>query len=139
MKINFKIYPEKWLIASRFTGTIIFEDVLQWFNKTKEHPDFSPKYQGVIDMRTAVFGDANRENPGKMVKKTYALAEYMKKIDFTKSKWALITDTPVETSLLMMYAKDASKKHPIKIFSTVEAVEEYLNLSIADVLKDLNE
>ena len=138
MKIRFRIYPDKKLIVAVFKGPVVYEDILQWFNEAREHPDFSSKYKGLVDFRNAVFGTEDREQPRKMAQKAEALAEYMVKIDFTSAKWALLADSPVETSLSMLYSHSASQKHPMETFSTVQAAEDYLEVSLEDAIQDLN-
>jgi hypothetical protein len=118
VKAIFKILPERRLIMASFTGTIEYKEVLQWFDEVRTHPDFSQEFPGLLDLRKAAFG---MMASSKMVEKARALAEYMIKVNFTKAKWAILTDTPMETSLMMVYSKDASQRHPIEIFSTVEA------------------
>jgi len=138
MKAIFKIFPERKLIVARFTGTIAYQDVLQWFDEAREHPDFSQEFPGLVDLRKAAFGMVPGGKTGKMAKKARALAEYMTKIDFTTAKWAILTDTPMETSLMMVYSKDASQRHPIEIFSTVEAAEDYLGVALEYALQELS-
>ena len=138
MKIKFTIHPDKKLISSLFKGTIVYEDIVQWCNQIYGHPDFSSEYQGIIDMREVTFGLEDRNQPSKMAEKAKSLAQYMANLDFTTAKWAILADTPIETSLSMMYANDASRKHPINIFSTVEAAENYLDTPLADVIRDMD-
>ena len=135
MKTRFKILTERKLIIACFSGTIAYQDVLQWFDNTREHPEFSKHFQGIVDLRKAEFG---KMAGVKMAEKARALAEYMIKIDFTTAKWAILADTPMETSLMMLYSKGASQKHPIEIFSTVKAAEEYLDIPLASALKEMN-
>ena len=137
MKVKFKINPDEKLISTLFKGTIKYEDVVRWFDEVHGHPDFSEEYQGIIDMRDVIFGLENRNQPRIMAEKAKALAQYMAKLDFTSARWALLVDSPIETCLTMLYANDASLKHPIRIFSTVEAAEDYLGLLLADVIKGL--
>ncbi len=137
MKAIFKIFPERKLILACFTGTIDYREVLQWFNEVRAHPDFSQKFQGLVDMRKAAFGMMPGGKKSKMAEKARALAEYMTKIDFTIARWAILADTPMETSLMMVYSVDASQKHPIKIFSTVEAAENYLGVPLESALQEL--
>ena len=138
MKIKFKIYPDKKLISALFKGTIVYENILQWFDEVYAHPDFSREYQGIIDLRQVIFGMEHRNQPGKMAEKAKALAQYMAKLDFTSARWAILVVSPIETSLTMMYASNASRKHPINIFSTVEAAENYLGIPLSDVINNLD-
>ena len=138
MKAIFKIFPEHKLIVARFRGTIVYQAVLQWFDEAREHPDFTQEFQGLVYLRKAVFGMVPGGKPGKMAEKARVLAEYMTKIDFTTSKWAILTDTPMKTSLMMVYSKDASQRHPIEIFSTVDAAEDYLGASLEYALQELS-
>jgi hypothetical protein len=135
VETKFKIFTERKFIVARFTGTIVYQDVIQWFDDTRRQPDFSQELPGLLDLRKAKFG---RVSGGKMAEKARALAEYMVKIDFTTAKWAILTDAPMETSLMMVYSKGASQKHPIEIFSTVEAAEDYLGVSFAHALQELS-
>ena len=137
MKAIFKIFPERKLILASFTGTIDYREVLQWFDEVRAHPDFSQKFRGLVDMRKGVFGAIPGGKTGKMVEKARALAEYMTKIDFTTTQWAILADTPMETSLMMVFSKGASQKHPIKVFSTVEAAENYLGVPLESALQEL--
>ena len=136
MKAVFKIFPERKLILASFTGTIVYQEVLQWFDEVRAHPDFSKDFQGLVDLRKGVFGAMPTS---KMAEKAHALAEYMTKIDFTTAQWAILADTPMETSLMMVYSRNASQKHPIKVFLTVEAAEGYLGVPLEDALRELGE
>lgn len=134
MKTRFKIFTERKLIIAIFTGIIVCQDVLQWFDDTREHPDFSQNFPGIVDLRRAVFGNISG---GEMAEKARILSDYMIKIDFTTAKWAILTDTLIETSLMMVYSKGAAQMHPIEIFSTVKAAESYLGVPLAEALKGM--
>ena len=138
MKGKFKIFPELRLIVACFTGTTVSEDIIQWFDEASNHPEFSKEYQGLVDCRKALFGNELRDKPREMAKKACELVEYMVKIDFTSANWAILVDSPMETSLSMLYSMGASQKHPIEIYSTVEAAEEYLGIPLQDALQELD-
>ena len=54
------------------------------------------------------------------------LAAYVTEQQFTKGKWALLASTPMEAALSHIYTELLTLPHPIKIFSTVEAVAKFL-------------
>jgi hypothetical protein len=91
----------------------------------------------LVDLRKGVFGAMPGGQTSKMAEKARALAEYMTKIDFTIARWAILADTPMETSLMMVYSVDASQKHPIEVFSNVEAAEDYLGVPLEQALQEL--
>ena len=138
MKAIFKIFPERKLILACFTGTIVYQEVLQWVDEVRAHPDFSQEFRGLVDLRKGVFGSVDRGKTSKMAEKARALAEYMIKVNFTTARWAILADTPMETSLMMVYSVGASQKHPIKVFSTVEAAEHYLGVPLESALRELS-
>ena len=133
---NFQIYTDKKIIAVVFSGAVVYEDILTWFKELHSHPDFSPEFYCVVDLRKAEFGIERRDQPAKMAKKGKELASYINKISLSLKKWAIIADTPVETSLAMLFAKDTSEKQPMEIFSTTGAAENYLGISLKNIIDD---
>ncbi len=74
MKAIFKIFPERRLVPAGFIGTIVYREILQWFDEVAAHPDFSREFQGLVDLRRGVFGAMPTS---KMAEKARALAEYI--------------------------------------------------------------
>ena len=138
MKTIFKIFPERKLVLTCFTGTINFKDVINWFDAVQKHQGFSQEFSGVVDLRKGVFGRILDGKTVQMAEKAKELADYMISKDFTRAKWAILADTPMETSLMLVYSNSASQKHPIRIFSTIQAAEEYLGVALADAFKELS-
>ena len=134
MEKTLRIYPDRKLIVARFKGIITYEDIIQWFDEVIRHEDFSKEYSGVVDLRSAEFLKAPSGKIHETITRTRKAAQYTIEKDFTKGKWALLADTPMETSLLMIYAKEVFSKHPVSIFSTVEAAAHYLGQKLDDVL-----
>ncbi len=136
MIANFGIHPDKKLVSVIFTGNVVYEDIITWFSELHNHPDFSPDYNGVADLRNTQFGIERRDQPTKMVKKGRELAAYMDKINLSLKKWAIITDSPVETSLAILFAKEAAGKQSVEIFSTAKAAEIFLGTSLSGIITD---
>lgn len=128
----FKIFPDKNLVVAQFTGQISDREILNWFDETLNHEAFCKEYDGIVDLREAVFKESRPE-------KARFLASYMIKKDFTKGKWAVLVSKPVATALLFVYRQDAAQKHPIEIFSTVEATADFLERDYEEISLPLKE
>ena len=116
----FKIYPEKRLIISCLSGPIVHQDVLNWIDELLCNESFSEKYDQIVDLRKAVFKDPNPET-------ARHLSSYMAEHNFTQGKMAILTDTPTETALVMIYSqKEIQKKRPAEVFSTIEAAARFV-------------
>jgi hypothetical protein len=128
----FTIYPEMNLIVAQFTGLIDDQDILNWFDDTLAHEAFLKEYDGIVDLREAVFKQNRPE-------KARFLASYMIERDFTDGKWAVLVSKPMETALLFVYRQNAAQKHPIEIFSTVEATANFLGRDFEAISLTLKE
>lgn len=113
--MSIEIYTPK-LVRGQQYGHHYPDEIMQWFDEVREHQDFSKDYLGLADFRKAVLAMPPEGNTSAMVKKASALSKYMIDKDFTTAKWAILTNAPIETSLMMVYSNRASQKHPVKIF-----------------------
>lgn len=132
MERTFKIYPDKKLVVARFTGPIDYEDILNWLNEALQNESFSMEYDGIADLRKAVFKETRLE-------KVQFLASYIIEHRFTKGKWAILASTPMETALSFLFSKYATLQQPIDIFSTVEVVATFLAKDLEDIDLELED
>ena len=121
-----QIYPDRQLIVVRFSGPVGYDDMLQWMQEIREHESFSRTYDGLVDNREAIFHQTRPQ-------KAQGLATYLIETDFTRGKWALLVDKPMETALSMLYSAVASVQHPIQVFSTLEGANQYLDNKLTDI------
>jgi hypothetical protein len=126
MSSTFKIYPEKQLIVTRFTGLIVYDDMLHWIDEVLQHESFSREYDGIVDLREAAFKTIRAD-------KAKLLGSDMIERNFTKGKWAILVSTPIETALSLLYNQVATQQHPIESFSTVEAAASFLGKDLKGV------
>ena len=117
--MSFKIYPEEKLIVTRFTGPVVYQDILNWIDELARNESFSKEYDGIVDLRKAIFTDPDPEN-------ARALSSYMIEHNFSRGKLAILVDKPRETALVMIHRWKTGPEHPIEAFSTVEAAAHFI-------------
>lgn len=127
MNRTFNIYPEYNFCVVRFIGAIDYEDFVQWAADAQAIPTFSKEYDGVVDIRRAVFKQMRPE-------KARALATYMTDTDFTHGKWVSLVSKPMETALSLVYSELANLKHPHILCSTVSGTGEFLGRDLTRIL-----
>lgn len=127
MNRTFKIYPEQKLCVVRFIGAIDYEDFVQWADDALADPAFSKDYDGVMDIRRAVFKHMRPE-------KARALATYMIDNNFTYGKWVSLVAKPMESALSMLYSEMANLQHPHILCSTVSGSGEFLERDLSKFL-----
>ena len=81
----------------------------------------------MVDIRGASFKNQRPE-------KAKYLGAYMIEQDFTTGRWAVLAGKPIETALTLVYRQVAGEKHPLKIFSTVEAAEGFLGHDLSGLV-----
>src|SRR5262245_12148750 len=91
MHRTFNIYPERRLCVVRFIGAIDYEDFVQWASDAMKEPLFSRDYDGVVDIRRAVFKHMRPE-------KARELATFMIDNEFTNGKWVSLVTKPMESA-----------------------------------------
>ena len=119
MQRTYDIYPDERLILVRFHGAISYEDILMWLEEALDDQHFSKWYNGVVDLRNAVFAQHRLE-------KAHLLARFVAEQDLTSGRWAILADKPMETALSILYGSATREKHPIRVVSTIRGASAFL-------------
>jgi hypothetical protein len=127
MHRTFNIYPERRLCVVRFIGAIDYEDFVQWADDAMKEPLFSRDYDGVVDIRRAVFKHMRPE-------KARELATFMIDHEFTNGKWVSLVTKPMESALSLVYSEMAKLQHPHILCSTVTGSGEFLGQDLTGLL-----
>lgn len=116
----FTIYPEIKLVVSYFSGPIVYQDIIDWVDELSSNESFSKEYDGIVDLRKAVFTDPTPD-------KARSLSSYMMEHNFTQGKLAVLVDKPTETALVILHRQAEGGRRPVEIFSTVEAAADFID------------
>jgi hypothetical protein len=114
------------LALLEFDGPVNVEELLRGYRSMTGDSAFSPTYPGVVDLRRArVRVDADE---------TEQLGRYVASDAASTAPWACLVRTPLSTALTEYYGQLVSQQHPTRVFTTVCAAAEYLNVELADLL-----
>ena len=127
MNRTFGIFPDQKLMIARFIGPIDFYDIRDWIDEAPRYKAFSTEYDGIVDQRRAIFKHTR-------IEKAKELATYMVEHRFTSGKWVVLVTKPMETALSLLYREIAVVKHPIELFSTIDAAAKYLERNVKDLV-----
>jgi hypothetical protein len=109
-----------------FEGDISFDEFVSCFEEANAHPDYSPEFDGVADLRKARLTLDDQE--------AEALAAFVVSGELSSGRWAILTASPHETALSILYEQAASEQHAAQVFSTVQAASAYLEVDLSGVL-----
>jgi len=126
MEIKYKIYPEKKLLVEVISGTITLKNLKKLFKTVSSDKQFMDFDKVLTNVSQAKFKIS-----------IFEVDEYLK---FVKSivkdrevKWGIITSKPRATALSMLITIDPTFKKKTKIFSTLNACTNFLNVSIEEI------
>lgn len=122
--IKYKILPELNLIIEYYCGKINLDDIINHKKNEIEDIEYRSNYNFIADLRDSELDIAQPD-----IFDYVSFVEMNNKITGQR-KSAILTDTPNQVALTSLF-KLKSEKLPVnnKIFSTLEASMEWLNLS----------
>ncbi len=121
MKLKYKIYPEKRLLVEIISGTFNFIELKNLFEKLSKDKQFMEFDKVLTNVTEAKFKIS-----------IFEVDEYIKLVkNITKDrevKWSIITSKPKATALSMLITLDPFFRKSTKVFSTLEACVDFLNI-----------
>ncbi len=120
-----KVYPELSLVVTVFSGSISIEEIKAANLEIARNPDFNKYFDGVSDFRSAQACFTEHE--------LFEFRSSAIRSDFTRGVWCILTSSPLETAMSMIFA-NKMQKYIVKIFSTVEAASTYLQKDLQPML-----
>jgi hypothetical protein len=121
---TFKVFPDERLMIVRWFGSVRVEEVIAWLEEMISAPQFSPDFDGIVDLRKA---DLTKMRP----EEVRAVARVMVERKLTRGRWVHLADGPTETAFSMMYSRAVSEQYQMHVFSTVEAAADFLGRDAA--------
>lgn len=122
---NYKIVENKKLIIEAFKGDVCLDFFKESMLKEFNDPDYVNLKLGICDLRKANLILSDKE-----IKELFEFAiAHDKNLSI---KWATLTKGPYETAMAMIYELQAVKHYGYKIFSTLEAACNYLELNLTE-------
>ena len=122
MELKYKIYPEKKLLVEVIAGTFTFDDLKKLFVTVSTDKQFNDFDKVLTNLSKA-----------KLKISLFEVDEYLKFIKAIvkdrEVKWGIITTKPKATALSMLVAIDSVFKKNTKIFSTLNACTNFLEIS----------
>ena len=125
MEFDYEIYPEQRMIVTRYRGAYTFATLIACAQKLWADPRYQPAYDGVVDL-----------TDGKL---TIGRQDFRAVIDFirrqdraSRGRWAAVASSPFATACSLLYQRAIEDRHPIGVFSTLEAAGTFLGMSFAE-------
>jgi hypothetical protein len=125
MPAKFKIYPERKLLVDVIIGDVPYKHLKLMVLEEFKHPLFPLVNRIISDTRQATM--------------SYTLEEIQDFIDFMGSnpakhdfRWAMLASTPNQTALTILVTFDPLFKNVARVFSTLEACNQFLSLPYAE-------
>lgn len=117
--------PER-LVLVRFSGPTDQAALRAAIEALARDPHYSPSYDGICDLRAAALSVTPEE--------AKAAATRVASDRTILGKWALLIDDPRGTALATLYVGALAGQHPLKVFSSIEGVAEYLKRDLRAIL-----
>ena len=125
MDLKYKIYPKQKLLVEVISGNYTFQDLKKLFITVSSDKQFEDFDKVLTNLTNAKFKVS-----------LFEVDEYLK---FIKSivkerevKWAILTSKPKATALSMLISFDPVFKKNTKIFSTLNACTNFLDVSFEE-------
>jgi hypothetical protein len=116
---SFKVFPNERLMIVQWFGEVTVDEVIAWLEEMISAPQFSPDFDGIVDLRKA---DLARMRP----EEVRAVARLMVERKLTRGRWVHLAAGPTETAFSMMYSRAVSEQYQMHVFSTVESAADFL-------------
>jgi hypothetical protein len=128
ISVEFQVVPTKSLIVIQVSGEVRYRDLSGILDQIQGHPDYSPRMNGVVDLREAYVLMSPEE--------VEQLAQRTTQLGFSSERWAYLTDSPLATALSILYREHIAEVHEGEVFSTVAAASEYLGINLHPYLAE---
>ncbi|MCG6186816.1 hypothetical protein [Maribellus maritimus] len=125
MSLKYKFYKDRNLLVDVFEGELRLSDFRKLYIAERENLDFSEINKSISDLRS--------------IKLKASLAEVKDFLKFMQpandnktSKWAVLTESPIQTALSLMLRMDSRYKDIVRVFSTIEGCNTFLNVNYSE-------
>ena len=121
-----EIFPDEQLIVGKYFGDVSMSDITCLTQKMVSMPDYSPSFNGVTDFRGINLLMTQDE-----------LHDFIKSAienEVSLGTWCLICDTPITTAFMLLFKSQLKSRHPVEVFSTVEAASDRLGIDVSKYL-----
>ena len=120
----YRIFPERRLIFERLTGHVSTEGLMALTGDIWADEGYDKSFDIIVDVRDAVFG--------MRASSIEAFAELvLASENALEGRAAIISAKPVETALSYLFSRKLSEKSPMAVFSTWDAVVDFLGLPVS--------
>jgi hypothetical protein len=121
MHYGHSIDSDRQLIFQVFAGHFTVADIIECTRCLWDDPSYSTTHNGIVDI--------TQMSPGAVIADLHSLTAFLKDHPKTsRSRWAVITDSPLVTAGSLFYKTLMSGRHSLEVFSTWEAACTYLQL-----------
>lgn len=123
-----EIYPDEALVVCVCSGEIEVKELQKASLELANHTDYARHYDGVIDLKSAKAALTPRQ--------LQAFCQALVDRNGCRGSWCLISNSPMETAMAMIFAHALRERHPVGVFSTIKAASEYLNKDLSHHLSE---
>jgi len=117
---DFRVFPEQRLVSVRYTGEVVFEELVRVCRELSNVPDFQLNFCGVSDERLADVVMSREE--------VDHLAQFVQHEIGFSGRWVHLINSPSSAVSANEYGKRRAGGYVDNIFSSVEAAAEYLDI-----------
>lgn len=121
-----KIYPDKQLIVGKYNGDVCMNDIVSLTQEMVLNSSYSPLFNGVTDCR----GVNLLVTPDEMNAFTRGVIDD----EVSLGTWCFICDEPNTTAYMMLFQSNLKSRHPVEVYSTVDAASNRLNIDLKEYL-----
>ena len=115
------------LVVDFVRGEVTVESLSRKFSALFRNPEYDHSMRGLCDLRHA-YPRMKREDFERWTR------ELGNQTGFGRNRWAIVTDDPLLTAFAELFARRVGSDHQIRVFSTVEAAEDFVEIPLAEAL-----
>lgn len=123
------VYPEHELVVCAYSEQVTIDEIKAAITELANHPHYARHFDCVCDYR---FAHAVFHEP-----ELHQFIKSLKEQDIARGTWALLAGQPLETAMVMIFANTLKERHPVDVFSTIDAASRYLKKDLTPYLKDI--
>lgn len=120
MEFSCQFLPERRLVVLRFTGLLSLAPLLEALVQIWEHPSYHPDLDMLCDL-----SDAQAQASAESVPD---VERFLQDPRAARGRRAIVIHDPVVTALTMLYVRTLPADDSIRIFSTLGAAHDYLEV-----------
>lgn len=121
MQFRYDFLPDRKLVILRITGLLSLGPLLEAIIGLWEHPSYHPDLDMLCDLSGAK-AQASAENVPE-------LDQFLKDPRAARGRRAIVIQDPIVTALTMLYMQTLPQEDSFRIFSTLAAAHEYLEVT----------